>query len=90
MIFVNLLIKIFGNYKKPYVFLSAGISFINFLKGLELINKSGINYLGFLCGRAIWNDAIDVYCHNGKESLIKWLNEEGIRRVKLLKKTVLN
>jgi len=87
---LKILIKIFGNYKKPYVFLSAGISFINFLKGLELINKSGINYLGFLCGRAIWNDAIDVYCHNGKESLIKWLNSEGTKRVKLLKKTVLN
>ena len=67
----------FENVTTPFVFLSAGMKFNNFLQSLELAKSSKINFLGFLCGRSIWQDSIDIFCKFGKEKFQYWIDGEG-------------
>ncbi len=80
----------FENSLKPFVFLSAGMKFNNFLHSLELAKSSQIDFLGFLCGRSIWQDSIDIFCKSGHYNFIDWINLEGKRRVKKLKNIILD
>ena len=75
----------FENSTTPFVFLSAGMKFNNFLHSLELAKSSKINLLGFLCGRSIWQDSIDIFCQSNQDNFMDWLNLEGRQRVKKLK-----
>lgn len=80
----------FENVTTPFVFLSAGMKFNNFLQSLELAKSSKINFLGFLCGRSIWQDSIDIFCKSGQEKFLDWINVEGKERVQKLKNAVIN
>jgi len=80
----------FQNSSVPFVFLSAGMKFNNFLSSLELAKTSNINTLGFLCGRSLWQDSIDIFSTKNIESFLNWLDTEGLNRVKKLKKTLIN
>src|SRR6202043_2625099 len=42
--------------KKPFIYLSAGVSNEVFSETLELAAESGVNFAGVLCGRATWKD----------------------------------
>jgi tagatose 1,6-diphosphate aldolase len=68
--------------KKPFIYLSAGVSNETFTETLELAAESGVNFSGVLCGRATWKDAIPVYGKHGVKALEEWLNDQGVKNIK--------
>ena len=59
--------------RMPWVILSAGVSIDEFLVQVELATEAGAS--GFLCGRAIWKDAVPLYPDLAK--MEEWLRSEG-------------
>jgi tagatose 1,6-diphosphate aldolase len=57
----------------PWVILSAGVDITEFLVQVELATQAGAS--GFLCGRAIWKDAINLY--PGVAEMDDWLRTQG-------------
>jgi tagatose 1,6-diphosphate aldolase len=72
----------------PLVYLSAGVSFDWFERSLELAREADIRAAGFMCGRAIWTDAIDEFGQGGHDRLTEWLKTEGRRRIERLKQAL--
>jgi tagatose 1,6-diphosphate aldolase len=68
--------------KKPFIYLSAGVSNEVFTETLELASETGVNFSGVLCGRATWKDAIPVYGRHGLRALEDWLNDTGVKNIK--------
>jgi tagatose 1,6-diphosphate aldolase len=68
----------------PLVYLSAGVPFEQFLAALRLAREAHVAYAGFMCGRAIWSDAVAVYGRGGEPELMAWLNETGASRLQAL------
>lgn len=58
----------------PWVILSAGVDIAEFLIAVELAAAAGAS--GFLCGRAIWKDALEFY--PDEEAVTEWLETEGV------------
>jgi tagatose 1,6-diphosphate aldolase len=67
--------------KKPFIYLSAGVSNETFNDTLELAAESGVNFSGVLCGRATWKDAIPVYAKSGVKALEDWLSDKGVKNI---------
>ena len=67
--------------KKPFIYLSAGVSNETFTETLELAAESGVNFSGVLCGRATWKDAIPVYGKSGVKALEEWLGDQGVKNI---------
>ena len=57
----------------PWVILSAGVDISEFLVQVDLATAAGAS--GFLCGRAIWKDAINLYPSIDK--MAEWLRTQG-------------
>lgn len=70
------------------VYLSAGVSFASFAASLQLASEAGVRFRGFMCGRAIWSDAIEIYGQQGEQGLRLWLRDEGLSRLLHLAKLV--
>ncbi len=70
------------------VYLSAGVPFDWFEASLQLASEAGVKFSGFMCGRALWSDAIAVFGHGGEPELRKWLSEVGIARLERLIKAL--
>jgi tagatose 1,6-diphosphate aldolase len=68
--------------KKPFIYLSAGVSNETFTETLELAAESGVNFSGVLCGRATWKDAIPIYGMYGVKALEEWLGDQGVKNIK--------
>jgi tagatose 1,6-diphosphate aldolase len=68
--------------KKPFIYLSAGVSNETFTETLDLASETGVNFSGVLCGRATWKDAIPVYGKQGVKALEDWLNDQGVKNIK--------
>jgi tagatose 1,6-diphosphate aldolase len=68
--------------KKPFIYLSAGVSNDTFTETLELASETGVNFSGVLCGRATWKDAIPIYAKHGVTALEDWLNDQGVKNIK--------
>jgi tagatose 1,6-diphosphate aldolase len=68
--------------KKPFIYLSAGVSNETFAETLELAAESGVNFSGVLCGRATWKDGIPVYGKQGLKALEDWLSDQGVKNIK--------
>ena len=68
----------------PLLYLSAGVTFDQFEAGLNLARDAGVDMAGFMCGRAIWSDAIDVFGAEGPEAAEAWVAKEGLRRLRKL------
>ena len=68
----------------PLVYLSAGVSFERFRVSLEMARSAGVDYAGFMCGRAIWSDGVAVYGTGGEAALSGWLEETGAARLRAL------
>jgi len=66
---------------KPFIYLSAGVSYAEFTKSLELAGESGVKFAGVLCGRATWKDGIPVYAKQGAKAFREWLQDEGVRNI---------
>ena len=60
----------------PWVILSAGVDFEEFAENLEYAVGNGAS--GFLCGRAIWKEAV------GRQDMDEFLLETGVNRLNLL------
>ena len=67
--------------KKPFIYLSAGVSNEVFNETLELVAEAGVNFSGVLCGRATWADAIPVYATKGVKALEDWLADQGMKNI---------
>jgi tagatose 1,6-diphosphate aldolase len=57
----------------PWVILSAGVGIEEFLVQVELATEAGAS--GFLCGRAIWKDAVAFYPDVAR--MEEWLRSQG-------------
>lgn len=57
----------------PWVILSAGVAIEEFLVQVDLATGAGAS--GFLCGRAIWQDAINLY--PDAAAMEQWLRTQG-------------
>ncbi|WP_323764491.1 tagatose 1,6-diphosphate aldolase [Marinovum sp.] len=68
----------------PLLYLSAGVTFEQFEAGLKLARAAGVEMAGFMCGRAIWSDAIGVFGAEGPEAAEAWMADEGLRRLRKL------
>lgn len=72
----------------PIVYLSAGVSFETFRQSLIMARQSQARFSGFMCGRAIWWDAIPVFGAGGEAGLREWLTATGLARLRALKEAV--
>jgi tagatose 1,6-diphosphate aldolase len=70
--------------RKPFIYLSAGVSDEVFRETLELAAEAGTNFSGVLCGRATWQDAIPVYAREGLGALEAWLEDRGVQNIEAL------
>jgi len=68
--------------KKPFIYLSAGVSNEVFNETLELAADAGVKFSGVLCGRATWKDGIPVYAKQGVKALEDWLADQGVKNIK--------
>jgi tagatose 1,6-diphosphate aldolase len=68
--------------KKPFIYLSAGVSNEVFSETLDLAGESGTNFSGVLCGRATWKEGIPVYAKQGIKGLEDWLAAKGVANIK--------
>ncbi|MGH9704788.1 MAG: tagatose 1,6-diphosphate aldolase, partial [Candidatus Acidiferrales bacterium] len=68
--------------KKPFIYLSAGVSNETFSDTLDLAAESGAKFSGVLCGRATWKEGIPVYAKQGAKALEDWLANQGVKNIK--------
>lgn len=66
---------------KDILYLSAGISYGRFVESLELAKEAGVDFRGFMCGRAIWSDGIGEFGRGGYDGLAAWLSTTGRERL---------
>ncbi|MFZ0211238.1 MAG: tagatose 1,6-diphosphate aldolase [Candidatus Acidiferrales bacterium] len=67
--------------KKPFIYLSAGVSNETFIETLQLAGEAGVNFSGVLCGRATWKDGIPVYAKQGLSAFQDWLADQGVKNI---------
>lgn len=67
--------------KKPFIYLSAGVSNDQFTESLRMAAEAGTDFSGVLCGRATWKDGIPVYGKQGLKALEDWLSTEGVKNI---------
>jgi tagatose 1,6-diphosphate aldolase len=68
--------------RKPFIYLSAGVSNDTFNETLELAAEANTNFAGVLCGRATWKEGIPVYAKQGIRALEDWLGTQGVANIK--------
>jgi tagatose 1,6-diphosphate aldolase len=68
--------------RKPFIYLSAGVSNEVFSETLDLASEAGTQFSGVLCGRATWKDGMPIYAKQGIKALEDWLSVEGVRNIK--------
>jgi tagatose 1,6-diphosphate aldolase len=67
--------------KKPFIYLSAGVSNAQFVESLKMAAEAGTDYSGVLCGRATWKDGMPIYAKQGLKALEDWLSTEGVKNI---------
>lgn len=67
--------------KRPFIYLSAGVSNAEFTSSLALAAEAGVPFSGVLCGRATWKDGIAVYAKQGLKAFEAWLATDGRRNI---------
>lgn len=67
--------------KKPFIYLSAGVSNPQFIEALQMAAEAGTDYSGVLCGRATWKDGMAIYAKQGVKALEEWLSKEGVANI---------
>lgn len=72
----------------PLLYLSAGVTFGQFEAGLKLARRAGVKPAGFMCGRAVWSDAIGVFGADGPQAAERWMATEGVRRLNRLAEAI--
>lgn len=67
--------------RKPFIYLSEGVSNEVFSETLELAAEAGATFSGVLCGRATWKDGVAVFASGGMKALEDWLSDEGVKNI---------
>ncbi len=67
--------------RKPFIYLSEGVSNEMFGKTLELAAEAGAAFSGVLCGRATWKDGVPIFASGGMNALEDWLSNEGVKNI---------
>ena len=73
--------------RRPYIYLSAGVSSPEFLESLRLAVQAGARFSGVLCGRANWQGAIPGYASGSrfdKQALRDWLHTSGLANIRAI------
>jgi tagatose 1,6-diphosphate aldolase len=70
--------------RRPFIYLSAGVTDEIFRETLELAAEAGTPFSGVLCGRATWQDGIPVYATDGVRGLEAWLEDRGVKNIEAL------
>lgn len=65
----------------PFIYLSEGVSNELFGQALDLAAAAGSAFSGVLCGRATWQDGVNVLIKNGADALDAWLQDEGVKNI---------
>lgn len=73
---------------RDLVYLSAGVAFEAFEASLLMAKEAGVTFAGFMCGRAIWSDAVGVFGRDGETALVDWLADTGTKRLQRLIETL--
>jgi tagatose 1,6-diphosphate aldolase len=73
---------------KPFIYLSAGVTDDVFRETIGLAGESGSGFCGVLCGRATWQDGIQIFGAQGKDALMAWLKDRGVKNIKALNEVV--
>ncbi len=68
----------------PIVYLSAGVPFDWFEASLTMATEAEAPFGGFMCGRAVWTDAIGIFGMQGEAAMIDWLADTGWARLRRL------
>ena len=74
--------------KKPFIYLSAGVSNAQFVESLRMAAEAGTDYSGVLCGRATWKEGIPVYGKQGVKALEDWLSSEGVKNINAVNEAI--
>ncbi|MDO8494035.1 MAG: tagatose 1,6-diphosphate aldolase, partial [Deltaproteobacteria bacterium] len=74
--------------KRPFIYLSAGVSDAEFRESLELATEAGVRWNGVLCGRATWKEGIPVYAKGGTAALEAWLSDRGVKNIQALNEVI--
>jgi tagatose 1,6-diphosphate aldolase len=67
--------------KRPFIYLSAGVSNDTFIETLELAGQAAVNFSGVLCGRATWKDGVPIYAKDGLSAFQDWLSNQGVKNI---------
>jgi tagatose 1,6-diphosphate aldolase len=67
--------------RKPFIYLSEGVSNETFSETLELAAEAGANFSGVLCGRTTWKDGVPIFAAEGLSALEDWLANEGVKNI---------
>ena len=74
--------------KKPFIYLSAGVSNPEFIESLHMASESGTDYSGVLCGRATWKDGMSIFAKQGVKALEDWLNDTGVKNIEAVNEAI--
>jgi tagatose 1,6-diphosphate aldolase len=74
--------------KKPFIYLSAGVSNPQFVESLNMASEAGTGYSGVLCGRATWKDGVPVYAKQGVKALEDWLADQGVKNINAVNQAI--
>ncbi len=74
--------------KKPFIYLSAGVSNAQFVESLHMASEAGVDFSGVLCGRATWKDGIPVYAKGGAKALEDWMSKEGVKNINAVNEAI--
>ncbi len=80
--------KAAGVARRPFIYLSAGVSNEVFTETLEVAAESNVNWSGVLCGRATWKDGVPVYAKGGVKALEDWLADQGVKNIQAVNQRV--
>jgi tagatose 1,6-diphosphate aldolase len=67
--------------RKPFIYLSEGVSNETFSETLPLAAEASANFSGVLCGRATWKDGVPIFAAGGLSALEDWLANQGVRNI---------
>jgi tagatose 1,6-diphosphate aldolase len=74
--------------RRPYIYLSAGVSSPEFLESLRLALRAEARFSGVLCGRANWQHGVPAYARSASEfhpdALVDWLRTAGLQNVRAI------
>ena len=67
--------------RKPFIYLSEGVSNQIFSEILELAAEARATFSGVLCGRATWKDGVPIFTSGGLSALEDWLADDGVKNI---------